>query len=204
MNKIFTSLVSLAVGAVIGSVVSWKLLKTKYEAIANEEIESVRKMYKKKLENASNKKSENESEESEPVRNQVHSGKNPSSEREDYEKSKKIIDDNEYLSNNEAKGGSKDMDKPYVISPDEFGDKDDYDLISLTYYADHILADDGDQIIDNVDEVVGAESLGHFGEYEDDSVFVRNDKFKTDYEILLSEFTYDEREPSVMNPLDEE
>ena len=41
-----------------------------------------------------------------------------------------------------------------------------------------------DDIVDNVDDVVGVDSLTHFGEYEEDSVFVRNDLLQTDYEIL--------------------
>ena len=83
-------------------------------------------------------------------------------------------------------------DRPYVISPDEFGELDDYDLISLTYYADEVLADDIDEIVEDVDDVVGLDSLTHFGEYEPDSVFVRNDRLKADYEILLDERTYPE------------
>lgn len=41
-----------------------------------------------------------------------------------------------------------------------------------------------------IQQSIGFESLGHFGEYEDDSVFVRNDRLKTDYEILLDEENY--------------
>jgi hypothetical protein len=41
-----------------------------------------------------------------------------------------------------------------------------------------------------VDDVVGFESLNRFGEYEDDSVFVRNDRLKCDYEILLDRRKY--------------
>ena len=82
------------------------------------------------------------------------------------------------------------MDKPYDISPDEFGEFDDYEKISLTYYKDQILADDGDEPIEDIDEVVGSESLNCFGEYEDDAVFVRNDRLKCDYEILLDHRKY--------------
>lgn len=82
------------------------------------------------------------------------------------------------------------QDKPYVISPDEFGEFDDYGTISLTYYADGILTDDADEPIEDVEGVVGAESLNHFGDYEDDSVFVRNDRLKSDYEILLDQRRY--------------
>lgn len=80
--------------------------------------------------------------------------------------------------------------KPYVISPDEFGEFEDYERISLSYYADQILADEDDEKVEDVDNVVGLESLAHFGEYEDDSVFVRNDRLKCDYEILLDQRTY--------------
>ena len=81
-------------------------------------------------------------------------------------------------------------DKPYVISPDSFGEMDDYNCISLTYYADGVLADEDDEVVDDVDATVGSDALNHFGEYEDDSVFVRNDSRKCDYEILLDTRNY--------------
>ena len=37
-----------AVGAAIGSAVTWKLVKTKYERIANEEIESVKEVFSRR------------------------------------------------------------------------------------------------------------------------------------------------------------
>ena len=77
------------------------------------------------------------------------------------------------------------MEKPYVIKPEEFGEILEYESISLTYYADGVLADEYDEVIDDVDEIVGEESLTTFGQYEDSAVFVRNDARKTDYEILL-------------------
>ena len=71
-----------------------------------------------------------------------------------------------------------------VIPPDEFGEDDDYDLISITYYADGVLADDGNYPIDDVEDTVGPDALDSFGEWEDDAVYVRNDKRKCYYEIL--------------------
>ena len=77
-----------------------------------------------------------------------------------------------------------------VIPPDEYGyngDNDeyiDYDLLSFTYYANGVLADDGDFPIENVEAVIGPDALDSFGEWEDDRVFVRNDDRKCYYEIL--------------------
>ena len=67
-------------------------------------------------------------------------------------------------------------------------------MISLSQYSDGVLADDDDEKMadDEVDEVVGADYAEHFGEYEDDSVFIRNDKLKCDYEILLDQRKYSE------------
>ena len=74
-------------------------------------------------------------------------------------------------------------DTPYVISPAEFGEIEEYTKVSLTYFADGVLADELNEPVDNVEEIVG-DALEHFGEYEEDSVFVRNDAKRCDYEIL--------------------
>lgn len=83
-------------------------------------------------------------------------------------------------------------DGPYVIPPEDFGEFEDYEKISLTYYSDGVLTDENDEIMDDVEDSVGEDSLNHFGEYEDDSVFVRNDRKKCDYEILLDLRKYED------------
>lgn len=84
------------------------------------------------------------------------------------------------------------VDRPYVIQPLDFIEFDDYEKISLTYTADGVLLDDINEIVDDIEETVGEDSLEHFGEYEDDSVYVRNDAKKCDYEILLDQRNYQE------------
>ena len=102
----------------------------------------------------------------------------------------RIIEDNNYASEiNEVT-----RDQHYIIRPDEFGEYDDYDTISLTYYADHILTDEDDEIVEDIEDKIGFDALNHFGEYEEDSVFVRNDRIKCDYEILLDQRKYSEVE----------
>lgn len=96
----------------------------------------------------------------------------------------------DYSKTVEEKKGEAFVEKPYVISPEEFGEFEEYEKISLTYYADEVLADENDEEVDDVEEIVGKGSLNHFGEYEDDSVFVRNDRLKCDYEILLDQRNY--------------
>ena len=168
MNERLTNLLIFAVGTVVGSAVTYTLLKTKFEQMAQDEIEEVRNLYLKKTEelNESNKETSSESKVSE------------------YEKT---LNNLKYMNGIEDEKEEESMkeDKPYVISPNEFGELDGYETNSLTYFADGVLTDDTNTVIDNVDEVVGTDSLTRFGEYEDDSVFVRNDRHECDYEILL-------------------
>lgn len=175
MKSILSNVVIFSLGAAAGSAVAWYLAKTKYERIAQEEIDSVKEMFAKK-------KQAIDDEEAEP-----HYETPTDEEKEEYAGIVKLY----------KKGDSESMDigtPPYVIPPEEFGEMD-YDTVSLVYYADDVLCYDlSGEIIYERDEVIGEESLKHFGEYEDDSVFVRNDILKTDYEILRDERCYSDAE----------
>ena len=87
----------------------------------------------------------------------------------------------------------EDIEDPniHIIDPDEFGEDDEYDCISLTFYADGILADDDDNIIDDVDGTISKRALFHFGDYEDDAVHIKNDKRKAYYEVLTDSRSYE-------------
>lgn len=50
-----------------------------------------------------------------------------------------------------------------MIPPEQFGDDEEYEQISLTYYADGVLADENDEVIEDVEDAVGIDSLNHFG-----------------------------------------
>jgi hypothetical protein len=177
-------------GAAVGSVVTWQYTKKKYEQIAQEEIDSVKETFSK-LKEVKNK--DNESDENNNVRTIVERAKDKPSIVEYAAKLRKqgyINYSNTDSLFEEEVDENMINDKPYVISPDEFGEFDDYDTISLTYYADQVLADEDDELVEDIEETVGFESLNAFGEYEDDSVFVRNDRLKCDYEILLDQRKY--------------
>lgn len=175
------------VGAGMGSVCTWKLLKRKYELIAQEEIDSVKAAY-------ATREIGKGFVESFRDRLKVAEDRTQKDEDDvDFKKYASIIQKEgytDYSRSVEEKKGEAFVEKPYVISPEEFGEFEEYEKISLTYYADKVLADENDEEVDDVDEIVGEESLNHFGEYEDDSVFVRNDRLKCDYEILLDQRNY--------------
>ena len=169
MNCTLSKVITFAVGAAIGSAVTWKLLKKKYEQRAQEEIDSV-------IEAFSRQQQIDDAEEEQLAIDFNTAQYDQILKNEGYAN---------HLNNNVEKEVASMDDRPYVISPDEFGSRDDYETESLTYYADQVLTDEWDNPIEDIDETVGEDSLTHFGEYEDDSVFVRNDALLTDYEILL-------------------
>lgn len=178
-------------GVAVGSAVTWKLIKDKYVQMAQEEIDSVKQAFSDRDDGKDNVTDEQvKAEAYKDIYREVARSYGADI---NYSEQYKIKDEKE---TNKVEVTpmtmEKDIDRPYVISPEEFGELDDYEQISLTYHADNVLTDDDYELVDDVDDTVGYESLTHFGEYEDDSVFVRNDRLKCDYEILLDHRKYSE------------
>lgn len=178
-RTIFNTLLFIA-GAATGSVVTWKLIETKYARIAQEEIDSVKEAFARDRDNSVNDNTSSKADEAEET-------EEPDPGEEDYEEYVETVTSLGYI---HEEGGAMMGDKPYVIHPTEFGEKDDYGTETLVYFSDSVLADDMDHRIEDVEAMVGVESLTHFGEYEEDSVHVRNDRLKMDFEILRDERFY--------------
>lgn len=181
MNKTLSNLFIFTAGAAIGSVVTWKLVKDKYARLAREEVEAMREYYARVTH--PEKDSEEPEAEKETVIEKVPEF--TEQERIDYANLANVY------TNNNQEGGPATVQKPEVIPPSEFGEFG-YPTVSLTLYADGVLEDEYFDVIppEEIDDMIGLESLEHFGEYEDDSVFVRNDRLETDYEILKDSRNY--------------
>lgn len=187
MNKTLVGVVGFIFGAASGSAAMWYYVKDKYEKIAQEEIEEVRDFYRSKDEApGESKSSENETKENVDLNIKELNAYKRLVKNVDYSTcSKQEKTKNDIPEPKKEDEKKTDPDVPYVISPDEFGEFDDYEKISLMFFSDHILTDEEFEKIEDVDKIVGFDSLNHFGEYEDDSVYVRNDQLKCDYEILM-------------------
>lgn len=91
----------------------------------------------------------------------------------------------------------RDPYNPYVISALEFMDEmeGEFDKITITYFeGDNTLCDERDEILDDIEGLVGSDSLSQFGVKSDDPnvVYVRNEKLKIDFEIVLDPQNYGE------------
>ena len=182
MNIKLNNVIAFATGAFIGSVVTWKFVEKKYRQIAQEEIDAMSDYYRKKK--------EAEDEEAEDTENYIESESERCEELREGVLMGGAIEvplPQEYKDLTSQYSGTEVSlmeDRPYVIPPEAYGELDGYESVSLNYYTDGVVADDYDEIIEDVDDIIGVESLTHFGEYEDDAVFVRNDRLRCDYEVL--------------------
>ena len=191
-----------AAGLVTGAIAGAYLVKDKVMADAKEEINEVREYYKSKKEDNKEKephkeevKVEEEHEEPEEPEEFVEE------EKEEYKEITKNYTTYTNYTNYvkpEQPSQAVNNDTPYVIDPEEFGEEEGYDTMTLTYFADGVLIDDVDEVIEDKDTVVGLENLKIFDEFDASSVYVRNDIWKTDFEILKDDWNWsDLQEPKI-------
>ena len=189
-------------GAAISGLSAWlitkKICEKKYSDIAQEEINSVKKTFttpkleeaKKIIEKKKNamvtkdidpKKLTNKPSLSEYAKNiKAYVNYSDSESKE------------EVGSNGLKRISFKPTGKIEVIEPNEYGEDEEYDQVSLTLYADGILADEDDTVINDLEGTVGEGSLDRMGEYEEDALHIKNEARKTYYEILVDLRKYED------------
>lgn len=88
----------------------------------------------------------------------------------------------------------RDPEHPYIISQEEFMLNDTgYEQSSLTYYEkDERVTDERDDLIDDVERVLGLDFKVNFGTDSSDpnAVHVRNERLHMDFEINLDKSSY--------------
>ena len=189
----------LAVGAVAGAV----LVKNKVLADAKAEIEEVREYYRESrgqkdehVEEVKEVKEVKEVEKKEYELKDIQIKDEPKTGLTNYSQITKM-----YMSKDEFQTPM--YDDPFVIDPSEFGENPEYDTETLTYFADGVLVDDVDDVIEEPDIVVGLENLKVFEEFGATTVYVRNDIYKTDYEIIRDDWNYSDLKEPVEPPVKE-
>lgn len=195
MSKLGTVLAFLA-GAAVGGGSVWYVLKARYEEISEQDIYSAKQAFRareeklqREIDNLKERLESPDMDTEEPKAIQASAAKNR--EKGDINDYAKMVNRVQYSRTSVPQPPEHEVEAPYVISPDEFGEIEGYTQISLTYFDDGILSDENGVIIDEPEDIVG-DALNHFGEYEEDSVFVRSDPKRCDYEILRDLRSYAE------------
>ena len=197
-NKLF-SFIMFTTGAAIGSLVTWKAIKTKYERLAQEEIDSVKEEFSRlsKVRKESNDR-QNEDEDEDAEAGDIECNDTDQDDLVEYNnitaryRSSSDDDETDEEGDEWSEGEVPYINGPYVISPDDFASSPPgYSAQPLDYFADGILADGWGVELD-IEETIGEESLEHFGEYADDLLYVRNERKEIDYEVTKDPRTYAE------------
>ena len=194
MSKALIGLGSFFAGVGIGSVGVYLALNRKFEDDLNVELGNMKTYYEDKIEETINEIRVEENtrrfEEEKEIEKKLDETLNATAVK-DYSAYSKPKKEEIPEPEPEPEDEKEEIKGPYVISPHEFGSKEGYEIITLYYYADEMLADDLNNPVDPFD-VVGDDFDKHFGEYEMDSVYVRNEARRVDYEILKDLRTFDE------------
>ena len=192
-------LLIFAAGLVVGAVAGAVIVKNKVLADAKAEIEEVREYYRESrgvVEEVEEKEEVKEVEKKEYELKDIQVKDEPKTGLTNYSQITKM-----YMSKDEFQ--SPMYDDPFVIDPSEFGENPEYDTETLTYFADGVLVDDVDDVIEEPDIVVGLENLKIFEEFGATTVYVRNDIYKTDYEIIRDDWNYSDLKEPVEPPVKE-
>ena len=218
-NKVFNAILFTA-GAAVGSTVAWFIAKTKYEQIAQEEIDSVKNEYNHLSKLVRNKfgavtyddgelDAEDEFEDNESYSDYNRDLTEDEREANEYYKlagkyNSSCNADGNHENDEEGDVGDEDevqyINGPYVICPEDFANNPPgFNAQSLDYFADGILADGWGVQLD-IDETIGEDAINHFGEYADDLVYVRNERKELDYEVTKDPRTYEEATRTSPNP----
>ena len=216
MNNKIKLLIAFVVGAAGGSVVTNKLLRTKYENYAKEEMGAYRNYILDQI--------NGEIVEREDIPQDVILTDDGYDEDEvdyDFPTEKKKVEEVHYKDFTKkehykkadrveysVKAGaySQKMDKlkeealksnlPYEITKDAYdNDRGDYDKVELHFWEDDdIVSDDNDEIFNDVEFAIGEDSLFIFGtdhgNEDPDIIYIRNESLTTDYEIICYHNSY--------------
>lgn len=177
-------------GMAIGTAISWQYHKTKYETMLQEDIQALRK-------HKSSDKNKDEE-------NYIEDITKLSDEYKELHDDgitlvEDIIEANEYsnVEQYSEEGPTEHIEAgaPYLITADDFGNVPLYDCDTFYYHTNDVISNTENEAVDNIEFFVGmktTEIKQHFGEYASDAVYFRNDKLKTDYEVLWDEEEFEE------------
>lgn len=188
MNKTLVGVLSFGLGAAVGALISWHISKKTYMAVADEAIADVKARY-----------SELYGEEEPVVESTDETTEQPLTYKEQKEKDVKeyaaflaktpyvnYSDGEELPEENKPKKQKEPETKPNTFITEPTDLDDGYEITTLNYYSDNVLATLHDNdVIDDYYTLLGDVDLAdYFADGTEDVVYVRNADTHIEYEIL--------------------
>lgn len=190
MNNNFKNFAIFVAGAALGGCTSYFYLKKIHEDKYDEDIQSVKEAFNKKYNKEYNE-----------VEN-ASATVNVDSSNEDLKKNldiskflyEDIVNNSGYVDYANVVDVDEDTipTKPFVVKPEDFGDIVEYEIVTLKYFSDGALIDEDNEVVEDVEFIVGLDALRMLDKYDTDSVYVRNDVKETYYEVIYDERRYDD------------
>lgn len=186
-NKYFLAIISFFAGALAGGLGIYVFKINKYDRDFQRKLEELKDYYSK------NKKEEK------PAAEIIEeTPKFTELERKDMmEEAKKIASEEGY----KKRYGSVSEDeeqievflqddatatRPYIIEPNQFGDQEMYEMETWSMYSDDVVTNEDDLPMndESIENCISMDAIAQLKSSDDDSVFVRNETLKTDYQII--------------------
>ncbi len=82
---------------------------------------------------------------------------------------------------------------PYIIDSDQWNyDNRGFDRETLYVYSDGVCVDEGERLVDNIENLIGKDNFDMLADFADSDgcVLIRNEMRSSDYEILLQDEPY--------------
>lgn len=181
--------VSFVVGAAMGASAAYMATRARYRKIADEEIKSVKEMYKEEKQKMTEKVSvePEEKEETEETEESEESEETVIVSWDTKEKVNEMIESYGHIEKYES-------DEPRVISEEEFFDNEDDGYRSYEYYLfeDGVVSDDMGDRIERPEDVFGKDWEDGYERFDLDICYVVDPPVKTQYQILKDPRTYSE------------
>lgn len=198
MNKTF---LAFGAGLAVGVGGTYFYLKQKYEEKLSDQIQEIRKHYREKQEKPETieEAAENWKKGMANFANRFEDAEERGKNRIAYESiAKRYQGSDEQRPVDPAEQESPPEDEPeeeiFTVTEEEMETYDNFEDISLTYYAeDDILCDDQEQVIEDPEAIIG-DALTKFGVKSGypDTVYVINKRVRAIFEILMVEGSYQE------------
>ena len=196
-------ILAFLLGAAAGTAVSWTFLKKKYERIAQEEIDSVKETFGgfgfvddddlEELLEEEDAQWDRVEEAAAEIKNEGPTIKEYAAKLAEEGYTEHSEQPTELEEEEVESMANANFDAPHEIPVEEFG-MGDYELSSLTLYADGVVTDDFDDVVDNPASMIGQDNLNDFAESEREFVYIRNDENHTEYELQRTDERYSDRE----------
>lgn len=172
-----------SLGAVSGGFLGYWLTKRHYESFIDDEIESVKEAFEEDKEVEKTKKVYTAK-----VRTLDYAMPEKEEEEDIDILEQAEVDETDLIDETP----SERAEYPYTIGPDTYYEEHPiFDKETLTYYSTNdYLVTESDEVLD-INDHIGRENLEKFGEYEENTLFVRNDKLGMDFEVVYVDGEYE-------------